>query len=214
MLGYQLLKNHGGILLCGDYTSLKSLHQVIHEVNEASVIIQDKEGSFLGLAYDARKAYEGQRSVLQAPQHYKEIGVRYGVEILWPVLLVQSRMLRASLAFFDSTKRQQAVAYSLECVIEEAVKEDFKGHSEIILQRWNQIDPVNPWVEQKLNSRGAQFCAWSKTERQSMFAGLLSSFDPMYDFNYEHWVAAGVKGLVSPETLDALANAEWVDPKC
>src|SRR3546814_6203202 len=89
MLSYQLLKNHAGLLLVGDYTSLRLLHQVVHDVNERSPLIKDDESPFLGLAYDARKAYQSEREILPAPQSYEEMGTRYGVQILWPVLLVQ-----------------------------------------------------------------------------------------------------------------------------
>lgn len=99
------MKDHAGILLFGNYKTLQTLHEVVHEVNGTSPIIRDKEGSFLGLAYDARKAYERQRRVIEPPKHFEEVTVRYGVEILCPVLLVQSRMLRVSLVLFDSTKR-------------------------------------------------------------------------------------------------------------
>lgn len=58
MLSYSLPKNHAGILLVGDYTSLTWLHEVVHDVNERSPIIKHKEGSFLGLAYGVRNAYE------------------------------------------------------------------------------------------------------------------------------------------------------------
>lgn len=33
------------------------LHEVVHEVNDRSPIVINKEGSFLGLAYDVRKAF-------------------------------------------------------------------------------------------------------------------------------------------------------------
>src|SRR4051812_43060064 len=92
MLSYSLLKNHAGILLVGDHTSLTWLHEVVHEVNDRSPLVIDKEGSFLGLAYDVRKAFERQREVIQPPKHFEEIGVRYGVQILWPVLLLQQRL--------------------------------------------------------------------------------------------------------------------------
>ena len=91
MLSYRLLKNHAGILLIGDYSSLRWLHEVVHDVNERSPIIKDKEGWFLGLAYDVRKAYEKQREILLPPERFDEIGPRYGVQILWPVLLLQDR---------------------------------------------------------------------------------------------------------------------------
>lgn len=114
MLTYRLLKNHAGILLMGDYKSLTALHEVVHEVNEKSPILKDKEGSFLGLAYDVRKAYERQLEVIKAPENCPEIGTRFGVKILWPVLLVQCRMLRSSMSYIDTTKWHQAVAYNLE----------------------------------------------------------------------------------------------------
>ena len=127
MLHYERLRNHAGILLVGDYETLKALHEVIHDVNERSPIVRDKEGVFLGLAYDVRKAFERQRRVLEAPEDRPEAGLRFGVEILWPVLLVQTRMLRSSLAFIDTDKWTQAFAYGLEAVIESALKADFGG---------------------------------------------------------------------------------------
>ena len=214
MLTCQLLKNHAGIVLVGDYTTLRSLHEVVHEVNEKSPLIKDKEGFFLALAYDVRKAYEAEREIIDPPEHYPEMGIRYGVEILWPVLLLQSRMLRASLAFIDSNKQYQALTYALEYVIEEAIAYEFKTQATDIIQRWNRIDPAHPWAEEKLNSRGAMFYSWSKGERRKRLSGLLASLDPMYPFIYQHAVANGESGLVSPEDYDAWNDAEWVDPRC
>jgi hypothetical protein len=126
MFSFELLKNHAGVLLCGDFYLLNQLHEVVHEVNNRSPIITDKEeGAFLGLAYDVRKAFQGERRVIEPPKAFKSIGVRYGVEILWPVLLVQARWLRGSLGYMDSTKRQQAISFALEAVIQDAVREDF-----------------------------------------------------------------------------------------
>lgn len=114
MFTYDLLKNHAGIVLCGDYSSLQSLYEVVHVVNEKSMLLEDKESWFLGLAFDVRKAYERQRQVFQTPAHFPEKGTRYGVEILWPVILLQCSMLRASLQTFDNTKLEQAMTYALE----------------------------------------------------------------------------------------------------
>jgi len=223
MLTYNLLKNHAGVLLCGDYTSLDALLNVVHEVNEASPIITDKGGTFLGLAYDARKACSGQRRIIKPPKEFKEIGVRYGVEILWPVLLVQCRMLRVALGFFNNTKRQQAITYSMESVIEAALHDDFGGKAPLLIEHWMRIDPAHPWAEEKLHSRVAQFCIWTKKERNEKFIGLLASLDPMYPFLYEHWINQDDNvidlahrhyhrsNLVSPEDLDSLDGTEWVD---
>lgn len=111
MFSYSLLKNHAGILLVGNHTSLTWLHQVIHEVNDRSPVIIDKEDSFLGLAYDVRKAFERQREVIQPSKHFEEAVVRYGVQILWPVILLQQRLLRQSLAFLSHTAKKDRSDY-------------------------------------------------------------------------------------------------------
>lgn len=82
LLSYKLLKTHAGILLIGDYTSLRWLHTVVHDINERSPLIKDREGLFLNLAYDVRKAYERHREILQPPPDHEEMGIRYGVQAL------------------------------------------------------------------------------------------------------------------------------------
>lgn len=56
-------------MLIGDYTSLRWLHEVVHDVNERSPLVRKKEGLFLTLAYDARKASERQRDILDPTTH-------------------------------------------------------------------------------------------------------------------------------------------------
>lgn len=214
MLQYERLRNHAGILLLGDYETLKSLHEVIHDVNERSPIVRDKEGVFLGLAYDIRKAFERQRRVLEAPEDCPEVGPRFGVEILWPVLLVQTRMLRSSMAFIDTDKWAQAYAYALEAVIECALQTEFGGDlGARLIHRWMAIDPTHPYPEEKLNSRGAYYCSLGKAERKKQFDGLLASFDPLYPTLYEIWIGQGAKNLPAPSELDEWADREWPDPR-
>lgn len=214
MLTYKLLKNHAGILLCGDYQTLASLHEVIHDVNERSILVKNKEGTFLGLAYDVRKAYEGQRRKLEPPEECPEMGLRFGVEILWPVILFQARVLRASMGFIDTTKHQQAHVYALESVLEEAIREDFGGDAaENIIRYWERIDPAHPAAEERIPSRGAAFCSWSKVQRKNRIAGLLASMDFMYGFYYEHWRRNGAQHLLSPEEYAEFEDAEWEDPR-
>ncbi|TCL88103.1 hypothetical protein C8J38_1226 [Rhizobium sp. PP-WC-2G-219] len=213
MLSYSLLKNHAGILLVGDYTSLTWLHEVVHDVNDRSPLVIDKEGSFLGLEYDVRKAFERQREVIQPPKHFEEIGVRYGVQILWPVLLLQQRLLRQSLAFLSHTAKTQSIAYAMEAVIEEALREDFGAQTEHIIGLWQRLDPAQAAVFEMINSRGGLFCSWTKAQRKASFASLLSSFDPMYDRFYPMRLRNGEKNLISPGEFAAWENAEWPDPR-
>lgn len=213
MLSYRLLKNHAGILLIGDYTSLRWLHDVVHDVNERSPLVRDKEGMFLGLAYDVRKAYERQREIISPPPHYDEMGLRYGVQVLWPVLLLQQRMLRVSLAYLDHSAKTQAISYALEAIIDEALQEDFGAQGTQATALWQRIDPAQPIVFEILQSRGAIFCSWTKAERKRRFLQLLTSFDPMYDSYYVLRLQQGEKNLLSPGELAQWANAEWPDPR-
>lgn len=213
MLSYKLLRNHAGVLLAGDYNSLKVLHELIHVVNEKSPLVRNKEGPFLGLAYEVCKAYEQQREVIRPPEFFPEVGIRFGVQILWPELLVQSRILRSSLACIDSSKWDQAVVFNLEAVIESALQDDFGVQAAALQEWWERINPLHPWAETKMHSRGAIFCSWTKAERRKRFTGLLASLDPMYPSLYPMWVSAGDTTLASPDELDSWEGADWPDPK-
>ncbi len=61
MLQFDLTKRHAGIVLWGDTWSLRAVHDLVPKVNEESPVVTHKESLLLGLAYDVRKAYEGQR---------------------------------------------------------------------------------------------------------------------------------------------------------
>lgn len=212
MLDYRLSEHFAGIHLAGDYLTLRALHQVIHQINEASPIVRDKEGLFVAIAYDVRKAYQGDREVIQPADDDTGIGVRYAVEMLWPTLLAQVRTMRVSLAFMDSTKEQQGFTYLLESVIETAISEAFGQQSTTVLDAWRRLDPAHHWLEEAFDGRGVQFCRWNAEERRNGLAGLLGSLDPMYSSLYPLLVERGVKGLVPPDLLDTLAGQPWPDP--
>ncbi len=211
MLAYRLLKNHAGLLLIGDYASLRELHEIVHDANERSPLISEEDGPFLGLAYDARKAYERQREILQPPEGEEEIGVRYGVEILWPVLLVQQRMLRVSLGYLDHSRRHQAITYALEAVIEAGLREDFGAQGQTMVDQWLRLDPT-PDIFEKLDSRGAMFCSWSKAERERRFGSLLLSFDPLYEHYPVFPDGRRAPESVSSRELEQWSGVDWPDP--
>lgn len=214
MFDFIALKNNTGIILYTDYKTLKSFHEVMIEVHETSCLIKHKEAGFLmDIQYETRKACEGLRQVLQPPPCMPELGVRYGIEAYWPVLLVQCRMLRESLAYIGSTKRQQAITYALEDVIEAAINEVFGPNAKLVLERWNRIDPRDTTLEGKLDSRCIQFMRWSRTERKNNLPGLLASLDFMYPYFYLNRVNNGEVGLVSPDEYDALNGEVWETPK-
>ena len=63
MLSFELLPSLAGPLILASAETLQAFHEILHDVNDRSPIIRDKEGLFLALAFDVRKAYEGQRVI-------------------------------------------------------------------------------------------------------------------------------------------------------
>ena len=212
MLSYKALKNDAGIALFADYSSLRRVHEILHDVNERSPLIRDKEGFFLSLAFDLRKAYEGQRLKEEAHAAFPEVGTRLGVKLLWPAVLVQCRQLRDSLAFIDHTKEHQSVAYELEFVLEQALGTEFSQHAGGIKAQWERLSARHPFLEENAETRTAQFAAWTKRQRREGLLGLLSSLDPIYATLYPMWVRDGIKYLVSPEDYELWSQREFPDP--
>ncbi|MGH9622718.1 MAG: DUF6904 family protein [Bryobacteraceae bacterium] len=212
MFTYKPLKNAAGIVLFSDYLSLKRAHEIVHDVNERSPLIRDKEGFFLSLAYDLRKAYEGQRRKQKAAPMYPEIGTRLGVELLWPAFLIQCRQLRDSLAFLDHGKEHQAIAYELEFLAGQALAAEFRENAAEIEAQWERLSARHAFLEENAETRAAQFAAWTKRERKNGLAGLLSSLDPMYPALYPIWIRDGRKHLVSPKEYAQWRGREFPDP--
>lgn len=141
------------------------------------------------------------------------MGTRYGVKILWPVLLTQHRILRASLGFIDHTNRHQAITYALEAIIEPGLRADFGTQGQAVIDQWHRLNLASSGFFDRLDSRGAIFCAWSKAERRRRFASLLDSYDDMFETNYEFRARHGQKGLISPDELAQWENKDWPDPR-
>jgi hypothetical protein len=213
MFSYHLLKNNAGLLLIGDYTSLRALHEVIRDINERSPLIKDREGLFLSLAYDIRKAYELQREILKAPQGYEEMGPRYGVQQLLPVIMLQHRMMRVSLGYFDHSKMHQAMTYALEQILEDAIRAIFKDDAQRIIDRWQWINVADSGVFDLLYGRTGLFCSWTKSERRKRFLNLLESFDPLYESTHRLRFVDGKTGLPTPGEFAHFEKLEWPDPK-
>jgi len=133
MLECALNRHHTGLTLWGDYLSLRHLHEPIHTVVEGSVVIEDKEGFMLGLAYDVRKAQDGQRLQRKLKEGPEPL-VLYGVEILWPVILVQVGLLRHAMGFMPTSKRDQATMFELEYVVEAVVDAAVGADAEEIIE--------------------------------------------------------------------------------
>jgi hypothetical protein len=209
MLNYELTPNHTGFVLWGDYATLKRLHEFVHKVVEESILIEDKEGFILGLAYDARKAFEEQRR-----ESYMDYGGDrnkiFGVEILWPVILIQVGVLRHAMAFMISNRLDQATMFELEHVVELAARAAMPSTADEIIHSMYQTGAM-PYqhIDAVLNSRCCYFIELPAQKRLSILPKLMETFDPMYEFiakqNHEKRPA-----IISPIVF-AEGDREWPD---
>ncbi len=120
-------KHAAGVTLWGDYNDLRDLHDTIHVLTENSPFNQGIKDTILGLAYDVRHAYQGDREEKQFGfDEYDKVKYR-GVKVLWPVILFQANVLRCSAAFQPTTKGQQANLYRLEQSIEDSLRDTDSG---------------------------------------------------------------------------------------
>src|SRR3546814_7523125 len=110
-------------------------------------------------------------------------------------------MLRVALGDLDHAKRHRAIADALEAVIEEGLREDFGSQGQAVIDLWQRLDHVESAMFDRLDSRTAIFCSWTKAERRLRFAPLLASFDRMYESIYALRAVRGEHGLLSPDEI-------------
>lgn len=210
MLEFKLTPRHAGLSLWGDRAALERLHEFVHGVVEESEVIVDKEGFVLGLAYDVRKAFEGQRSV-GTRSHFDDEQCRiYGVEILWPVILIQTSLLRHAMGFIPTNALDQSIMYELEYVVESAARAAVPATADDVLH-WSRRACVASYehLDSVLNSRCVYFIETAPAKRLKILHKVMETFDPMYALLAEHG-ATRRRGIIAPDALDA-CEADWPD---
>lgn len=209
MLNYELTPNHAGLALWGDYASLERLHEFVHEVVAESSAIEDKEGFVLGLAYDVRKAFQGQRSESHI-DHGGGRGKIFGVEILWPVILVQVGVLRHAMAFIPTNRLDQATMFELEHTVEAATRAAMPSTVDEVIHHMRQIGAM-PYhhLDTVLNSRCCYFIELPAEKRLVVLPKLLDTFDPNYAFLAKQRTTMQ-PGIIPPDAF-AAGEREWPD---
>ena len=199
MLEFTLNRHHTGLTPWGDHATLSRLHRVIHAVVEGSVVIEDKEGFVLGLAYDVRKAFEEQRRQ-DSRTHGDDKSRIYGVEILWPVVLVQVGVLRHAMGFLPTDKGFQAAMYDLEDVVESAVRRAVPKAATNLIE-WIARLGALPYkhLDSVPSNRCCYFIELELKRRLASLLPLMESFDPMLDFLAEHGTLK--PGMIPPSAF-------------
>ena len=182
MLAYKLTPHHAGIALWGDFSTLHRLHTFVHHVVNNSCFISEKDGLMLGLAYDLRKAFQGQRSTEHQTVFDNERYQTYGVEILWPVLLIQICILRKAMAYMACSKLDQAIMFELEHVVESAIREAIPAKAGTVIHHLQLLQGESyTSLDRTLDSRCRYFIELPAPKRLRQLPELLETF--MFDDN-------------------------------
>ena len=124
-----------GFTLAGDTNDLVDLHETIHYFASENGPIAPFHSEFvLGLAYEVRHAYQGDRRVVLTgnPDHAAKY---YELDSLWLIFLVQLAMLRSAAAYVTNEKSHQANLYRIESCVQSAF-ESVDANSAKECMRW------------------------------------------------------------------------------
>lgn len=116
-------KYGAGITLYGDLHDLQDLHQTIHQLASADVLRSGLADFVLGLAYEVRHGFQGDREVLKLPADLMETESTnyFAFRNLWPNFLFQLGLLRWSAGFQPTSRNSQATLFRLEACAESAL---------------------------------------------------------------------------------------------
>ena len=124
MLISEPTKYAAGIKIYGDYLDLNSLHETIHDLVEGVPLGGGESplGEFvLGLAYDVRHAFQGDRESRKFGHGDHDTVTYSGFHYLWPYILPQVALLRWAASFHPTDRNQQSNLFRLEDCIQKAL---------------------------------------------------------------------------------------------
>lgn len=129
MLQAKSTKKGTGIKLLGHRDDLESLHETLHFLCGETEAEIDRHEHALSLAYEVRKAFEGQR--LHSNNNDGE--QLFGTQLTWPHVLFYASYFRQLAGYRPTNKEHQANLARLEYCIESALVEyDAKIGLEVI----------------------------------------------------------------------------------
>lgn len=181
MFRFELTPNNGGIVLWGDTASLNELYELVHYIVDESPLIKNKDGFMLALAYDIRKAREGHRKTDEYLYDYSETYQLYGVELLWPLVLLQAAILRGSMSYIETDKAKLSIMYAFEFILESALKQLVPDRFEDVFKTAkNASNSDFAWLEDNIDSRCCYFINLSSKDRKEKLDKILCSFDEFW----------------------------------
>lgn len=117
-------KYNAGITIYGDYIDFTSMHTSIHEIADEKNNLGEIGEYILGLAYEIRHAYQGDRMTLKieggSAKEPAEV-IYLGFNTLWTVFLPQLAMLRDTASYQTLNRNIHSDLWRLEACAEDAL---------------------------------------------------------------------------------------------
>ncbi|MBC8190834.1 MAG: hypothetical protein H8E18_00490 [FCB group bacterium] len=209
-------RHAAGIQLFGDAFDLESLHETIHHLCESSILVTHMEDYVLGLAYEVRKAFEGNRlkeSFETGPDEKVEY---YGVQLLWPQYLAQIALLRYAASSKPTNHEHQSNLYRLEHITLEALVEIDEKIAGLIFKILPGLAALNTheYLFQFIDSMTMEYVTEFKTKQERVkelpvtLLSLSPTSPPYADFK-KMMNKLATKAGCSPLELEE--NEEWPD---
>ena len=206
MLFTQPSRYKGGFSLWGDFHDLRSLHETIHFLcDEKGPMDYHTSEYVLGLAYEIRHAYQGDRK--EEAFGYDELDkVKYrGAELVWTHILPQMAILRRAAGYQPTDATHQSNLYRMEACIEDALLKSDDGIGNICFD-WLQNTYSFPqnYLTSFFTSCTKEFLCEGKggMQRFKRLPSLLGDLHPMSE-KYQAYSAA----------LEEIAAEKGVDPR-
>lgn len=151
-------------------------------ISDANLVnLSAGNGNLLSLAYDIRKAREGCRRTEQYEYEGHDTYNIYGVELLWPLILIQLALFRRSMAYIEVNKKQLSLMYSFEHILEAALKKLMpESWEDLIRTAKCASDSDFRSIESNLDSRCCYFANLHPELRNKQLRNILCSFDPLW----------------------------------
>ncbi len=179
-----------GIQIFGDYFDFESVYETIHHLCESSILAPQMEDYVLGLAYEIRQAFQGNR-LQESLEAGPEGDVNYfGVKLLLPQYLVQLALLRHSASMKPTNHEHQSNLYRLEYVTLEALGEIDEKMAGVIFRLMAGLSGLNTrdYLFQFIDTMTLEYITEykSKKERSKELPVILLSLSPTSP-PYEHF---------------------------
>jgi len=111
-------KRGTGLQLFGHRDDLENLHETLHFLCGGAEGEIDRHEHALSLAYEIRKAFEGQREQIDS-----EYGTMFGTRLTWPHVIFYTSYFRQLAGFRSTNKEHQSNLARLEYCVESALLE-------------------------------------------------------------------------------------------